>query len=106
MLSAFADQPLSLPPPGVKSNLTHPASRESQIYIAAGLCLPLILVFVSLRFYAKVAIMKNMRWDDCESHFPLHPALRLLMNHSDSWVVVSFVVGLVMTAYDHRVGES
>ena len=67
--SAFPDQPLSPPPPGVKSNFTHPDSRAYQVYISAGLCLALICVFVSLRFYAKVAIMKNLRWDDCGSHF-------------------------------------
>lgn len=57
-------QPLSPPPLGVIPNLDNPASRAYQIYIAAGICLPLITVFASLRLYAKVFILKKWTWDD------------------------------------------
>ena len=65
--SSILDQPLSPPPPGVTSNFAHPQSRASAIYTAAGICLPIILIFAALRFYAKATIMKRIRWDDGES---------------------------------------
>lgn len=61
------NEPLSAPPPGETPNFAHPPSRASAVYIAAGICVPLILLFAALRLYAKLAIMKNKKsWDDCE----------------------------------------
>lgn len=65
--ASFLKQPLSPPPTGVTSNFAHPESRASVIYIAAGICLTFILVFTALRFYAKITIMKEVKWDDGES---------------------------------------
>lgn len=71
----LSDQPALPPPPGVTSNLTHAKSRASAVYIAAGVCFPLILVFAALRFYAKVTIMRRIKWDDGELNRHLHRGL-------------------------------
>ncbi|QSZ32974.1 hypothetical protein DSL72_002558 [Monilinia vaccinii-corymbosi] len=62
---AFLDYPLSPPPLGQSPNFTNPPSRASQIYISAGICLPLMLFFGALRIYAKVVLLgKRKSWDD------------------------------------------
>ncbi|KAL8822520.1 MAG: hypothetical protein Q9191_006744, partial [Dirinaria sp. TL-2023a] len=58
------DEPLMPPPPGQVSNFANPPSSASAVYIAAGICLPLILLFAGLRFYAKFRILKKKTWDD------------------------------------------
>ena len=70
--ASIQDDPVVAPPPGVVPNLTNPASRASEIYVAAGVCLPLIVSFAAMRLYAKVAILKKWTWDDGEGlPFPL-----------------------------------
>lgn len=58
------DEPLMPPPPGQVSNFANPPSSANAVYIAAGICLPLILLFAGLRFYAKFKILKKKTWDD------------------------------------------
>ena len=60
-------QPLLPPPPGQVSNFVSPESRAYAVYVAAGICLPLVVVFAALRFYAKLKLMKRKTWGDCES---------------------------------------
>jgi hypothetical protein len=64
--SDILNEPLSAPPPGERPNLIHPESRASEIYIAASIGLPLILLFGGLRFYAKFVINRKTSWDDCK----------------------------------------
>ena len=52
--------PASPPPPGVRPNFVNPVSRAYQIYVAAGVCLPLMLLFAGMRFYAKVFLLKSI----------------------------------------------
>lgn len=40
-------------------------SRSHQAYVVAGICLPLVLIFVGLRVYAKLCILRSRTWDDC-----------------------------------------
>lgn len=61
------DEPVIPPPPGRITNLINPESRASGIYVAASICLPLIVLFAAMRFYAKVAILKKWTWDDGET---------------------------------------
>lgn len=70
--SNLLGQPLSPPPPGVTSNFAHPKSRAFVVYVAAGICLPFVVVFAGLRFYAKATIQKKIRRDDGEFKFHLH----------------------------------
>ncbi|KAL9636436.1 MAG: hypothetical protein Q9164_002821 [Protoblastenia rupestris] len=58
------DDPALTPPPGQKSNFHNPDSRAFELYLTTGVCLPLILVFASLRFYAKIFIVGKKSWDD------------------------------------------
>lgn len=60
------DQPLAPPPPGLIPDLALLKSRALAVYIAASICLPLILLFAALRFYAKAVIIKRIRWNDGE----------------------------------------
>ena len=65
------NEPLSPPPPGVTPDFVHPESEASEIYIAAGICIPLILIFTAMRFYAKLKIMKGALWNDCRWPNPI-----------------------------------
>ena len=70
---SYLDEPLSPPPAGEHSDFVHPPSRAPEFYIAATICVPLMLIFAVLRFYAKMVIKKKKTWDDCESH-SYHPS--------------------------------
>lgn len=55
------------PPPGVSPNFVDPKNR-TDIYIAVyAIFTSLVLLFVSLRLYAKICIIRSIGWDDCES---------------------------------------
>ncbi|KAI9649332.1 hypothetical protein NHQ30_001904 [Ciborinia camelliae] len=63
--ASLLDYPISPPPPGQTPNFANPESRASWIYIASGICVPLILIFAALRIYAKVVVLnKRKSWDD------------------------------------------
>jgi hypothetical protein len=66
--SDLLDQPISPPPPGQHSDFAHPPSIASKLYIAAGICLSLILIFATMRFYAKIILKKKRTWDDRKFH--------------------------------------
>lgn len=57
--------PLAPPPPGVIPNLINPASRVNQIYAVSSAFLALMVIFVAIRFYAKLVLQKTRTWDDC-----------------------------------------
>ncbi|KAL8946970.1 MAG: hypothetical protein Q9222_006702 [Ikaeria aurantiellina] len=56
--------PFASPPPGVTANRDHPVSNAFRGYIAAGVCLPLIFIFASIRAYAKLRIQRSRTKDD------------------------------------------
>ena len=58
--------PITTAPPGQTANLVNPSDISYEVYIAAGVCLPLIIGFASLRYWAKAFIVKKWTWDDCE----------------------------------------
>lgn len=47
------------------ADVINPSSRSDRVYIAAAICLPILLSFVSLRAYAKLRILRARTWDDC-----------------------------------------
>ena len=51
--------PASPPPPGIQPNFIDPPSRAYQVYITAGVCLPLILLFATTRFYVSAFLLKS-----------------------------------------------
>lgn len=76
---------LNLPTPrGSTSNLSHPESRKSAVYIAGGICLPIIVIFATVRFYVKVTITKKIRWDDSEFNFQNRRFIQLCMSLTKS----------------------
>ena len=77
-------------PPGVIPNLQDPTSRSYQIYVAAGICLPLILFFGALRFYSKLVVLKKWGWDD-----GTHDGHHAFFNDTDKAFLVICAVGVV-----------
>lgn len=53
-------------PPGVIPNFDHPQSRVIDLRIGLPICLGVALIFVLLRLYVKLAIIKMWNWDDGE----------------------------------------
>ncbi|KAF5126386.1 hypothetical protein E5D57_011083 [Metarhizium anisopliae] len=50
MLSRNLQYPIQTPPPGITPNFVNPDSNAYQVYITAGVCIPLILMFAFFRF--------------------------------------------------------
>ncbi|CAL8583259.1 hypothetical protein XPA_008888 [Xanthoria parietina] len=46
-----ANMPLATPPPGVTPNFDHPESNSWHVNVTAAICIPLIVIFSSLRLY-------------------------------------------------------
>jgi len=61
--------PAGQPPPGVKPNFTHPATRVP-IVLAVGIAfVALAVVCFSIRIYTKLTMRKKWKWDDGEWHW-------------------------------------
>ena len=56
---------------GVVPNFANPSFVGKPVLVTAGICLPLVAVFASLRLYAKCRILKSWTLDDCKSHMQL-----------------------------------
>lgn len=69
-LADFDDLPLSIPPPGVTLNMTHPPSRALEADIGLGICLGIACIFVMLRIYVKLVVTHKWDWDDCKFSWP------------------------------------
>ncbi len=57
--------PLAPAPPGVTPNFVNPENRTWQVYVTSAVCLVVTTLFVALRFYTKIFIIKQMTRDDC-----------------------------------------
>jgi hypothetical protein len=53
-LSGLLNFPIQVPPPGVTANFDNPDSIAFQVYITAGVCIPLIVAFSITRFASKI----------------------------------------------------
>lgn len=69
MWASIQNDPVLPPPPGVIPNFTNPESRAVGIYIAAGICLPIIVLSAVVRLYTKAAGLRKWTWDDGEMFF-------------------------------------
>ncbi|KAL9584409.1 MAG: hypothetical protein Q9212_002145 [Teloschistes hypoglaucus] len=56
--------PIRAPPPGVTANFDHPESNAYRAYIAAGACIPVIVLFASLRIYSNLYVHRSRTWSD------------------------------------------
>lgn len=55
------------PPPGVIPNFTNPPDTQRTAFIVTlVLCLSVTSVFVPLRLYTKLFIVKKPQWEDCK----------------------------------------
>ncbi|KAL8736180.1 MAG: hypothetical protein Q9166_000335 [cf. Caloplaca sp. 2 TL-2023] len=53
--------PLALPPPGVSANFESPDSNSYHVNIAVAICIPIIVIFASLRIYNQLRIQDSDR---------------------------------------------
>lgn len=60
----WPSRPFRTPPPGVTANFDHPDSNSHRAYIAAGVCIPVIVVFASLRIYSNLYVYRSRTWSD------------------------------------------
>lgn len=58
--------PAAKPPDGVIPNLVNPESCGPAVIVALAISSGLMSVFVILRMYTKLRIVRKMDWDDCK----------------------------------------
>lgn len=79
-----------LPPPaGITSNFFNPESRSLMIIVTSILCLVLITLISSLRFYTNIWIKRSLKADDSKyqlAPFDANRSLKQLCAHSPSYV--------------------
>lgn len=54
-LAPYLSYPIQAPPAGVTPNFIDPPSIDYLVYITAGICVPLMVVFSMMRFIYKVS---------------------------------------------------
>ena len=57
------------PPPGITPNFKNPTSRSGQLLAANLACLIIASVFVTLRAYTHISLVRSVGWDDCKQCF-------------------------------------
>lgn len=65
--SDYANLPAGNPPPGILANFDHPVSRAVDAHVGMGISMGIALVFMALRLYVKLTVVRKWGWDDCES---------------------------------------
>ncbi|KAM3075771.1 hypothetical protein ACMFMG_007897 [Clarireedia jacksonii] len=60
----WATFPAAPPPEGVKSNFDHPANHDASLIALNTIFLALTIIVVTMRLYAKGAVMHTLGWDD------------------------------------------
>ena len=89
----FLNQPFSPPPPGVVPSQLNPQTQGYVMITTCSVFLAIMIVFVSVRVYAKLWIIRKVTWDDripCPSFSPISQqanfrhsdmSYRICMNH-------------------------
>lgn len=54
------------PPLGITQNFINPKSQASECIVVCSIALALAIVFVALRSYAKIGVLRTAGWDDRE----------------------------------------
>lgn len=62
----LAQTPAAMPPAGVTPNLIDPPSGAPVLITVSTVLFAIMLVFVALRYYVKLAIRHTMAADDCK----------------------------------------
>ena len=58
--------PALQPPPGVLPNFNDPYNTDSTINGTLGICIAISSIFVLLRLYTKLYIIRKYGWEDCQ----------------------------------------
>lgn len=67
-LSLALSYPIQAPPDGVTPNFVNPESTAYQVYITAGVCVPLMVVFSLMRFLTKIYLgPRTIKIDESEN---------------------------------------
>lgn len=61
---AVLQLPALTPPPGIYPNFTNPKSRGPVLVITNGMLLAFMAIFIAIRAYTKLAIVRKVSWDD------------------------------------------
>ena len=56
--------PSGKPPPGVEPNFINPVSRAYELRVACGTITAITVIFVSLRMYGKIFVVRSISWED------------------------------------------
>lgn len=65
MATFFDNFPAGSPPSGITSNFINPPTRVPAIITVEGVFVPLMLIFLSVRFYVRITVTKSWGLDDC-----------------------------------------
>ena len=64
---ALLDEPAGPPPPGVKPTFVKDSSLSAPLVFSFAFCMIISTLFVLIRLYTKVAVMKSKSYEDCKS---------------------------------------
>ena len=62
----LASAPAGVPPPGVVPNFVNPHRNSLTLIVVGSVSVALMMCFVAVRIYTKVAIVRKYSPDDCE----------------------------------------
>lgn len=54
------------PPPGVTPNFVNPDSLHTEWVLTISICLVFPTIFIILRMYTKLILIKSLGWEDCK----------------------------------------
>ena len=54
------------PPPGVTPNFVNPESLHTEWVLMMSMCLTFTTIFICVRMYTKLVIIKSHGWEDCK----------------------------------------
>ena len=60
------------PPEGQSSNLVDPYSTNPHLIVTYSVCLTMVMIFIAIRTFTKVHVLKEPRVEDCQSPSPAY----------------------------------
>ena len=72
------EQGAAAPPLGITPDFEDPPNRNSQILAVAGFTIAISTLFVGLRTYTRLVLIKRHGWEDCEYTALLRTCMRSL----------------------------
>ena len=97
----IAQMPAALPPPGVKPNPVDPYTTGPIAIVICSILLFIMLVFVSIRLYVKLKIVRKFTPDDCK-YFGL-TFMDALLTLIDTCIVATVIFVVMLQAPEHKI---